>query len=145
MRLIRYADGLAADGVDVVGAAVGIEQQWWRVAATGQMDVKTVVAPGQFPVDQSAEPVEFAAEFLAEDGVEVVQHFYRVVVVDRRGAQRVPGQPGHHRGIDTLARNIAQEEAPRRTREREEVIEVAAHVVDRSRVVVLGGLQTGGR
>ena len=123
VRFIRYADGLATDGVDVVSAAVGIEQQWWRVATAGQMDVKTVVAPGQFPVDQGAEPVEFATEFLAEDGVEVVQHFYRVVVIDRCGAQRVPGQPGHHSGIDTLARNVAQEEAPCRTREREEVIE----------------------
>ena len=55
------------------------------MASTGQVDVKSVVALSQFPVDQGAKPIEPAAELLAEDGVEVVKYLYRIVVEDRRG------------------------------------------------------------
>ena len=44
MGLSRDAHCLTADRVDVVGAAVGIEQQGRRVASAGKLDIETVVA-----------------------------------------------------------------------------------------------------
>ena len=105
------------------------------MASARELDVKPVVALGQLPVDQCAEPNALCVEFLAEHGVEVVQHLHRIVVVDRCRAQRVPGQSGHHRRLDALPGNVAQKEAPRRAGHREEVIEIATRIVDRRGVV----------
>ena len=69
------------------------------------------------------------------------QHLHRIVVENGRSSQCVPDQSGHHGSLDALARNVTKEEAPRRARQREEVIEIAANIVDRRREEVVGGIQ----
>src|SRR4029079_18609171 len=57
MGLSGEADRLAADRVDVVGAAAGMEQERRRVAPAGNLDVETVVALRQLSVDHCAEAI----------------------------------------------------------------------------------------
>ena len=139
------ADRLTADRVDVVGAAVGVEQQWRRMASAGKFDVETVVALRHLAVDHCAEPITNIPHLLIDDGIEVVQHLHRIVVENGGGAQGVPDQCGHHRGVDALARDVAEEEAPRRAGQRKEIVEIAPDVVVRRREEIVGGVQAVGR
>ena len=112
------------------------------MAPAGQVNVETGVALGQVPVDQRAHAVVADTEFLAEHGVEVVQHPYRILVGHRCRPQHVSRQSGRHGGVDALADDVAEEEAPGRPRERKQVVEVATDVVGRRGVEVVGGFQS---
>src|SRR6476620_3572744 len=69
MGLSRDAHCLTADRVDVVRAAVGIEQQWRRMTPAGKLDIKTGVALRHLAVDHGAEAITNVSHLLIDDGV----------------------------------------------------------------------------
>ena len=78
-------------------------------------------------------------------GVEVHEDLDGAFVQHRRGAHRVPRERGDRRRVGALAADVAEEEARPAGREREQVVEVAADVLGRRRLVVHGDLEAGDR
>lgn len=115
------------------------------MAAAGQGDAEpaALVVRGEQAEDDGAEARVGSVVLVVEDGVEVVQDGGGVGVVHRGGAQGVAGQGGDGRGGGALAAHVAHEEAPGSRGQWEEIVEVAADLVDGRDVVVRGDLQTG--
>ncbi len=112
--------------------------------AGGQHDVEGPAGRGpQHPEDGRAVARVAVLVLALEDGVEGGQRRARVGVVDGGGAQRVAGQRGEGGGVGALAADVAQEERPAAVVQREQVVEVAAHLVQRGGVVGGGRVEAG--
>ncbi len=116
-----------ARGLD---AAVGADDQWRRVARNAEAHGGIRRARVDLPVHRRAElhrPI--ALSFEQQRRVEVGEDLGGPVAEQRRGADRVPRQRGHAGRFRALAAHVAEEEADPFARQREQVVEVAAHLL----------------
>ena len=134
-----------------LGGAAGAQDQRGGVAAGGQRQRRAVLVGLEQAEEHGAELGVVRGLSVDQRVVERGQHVDRVRVPSGGGAQRVADQRGERGCHGALAADVAEEEAPRVRGDREEVVEVAADLVEGGGVVVGRGLdardrrQRGGR
>lgn len=114
-------------------AAASTEPSWRRRSGSGwpatdhlQKGAAVLLGP-QLPVQQGQEAT--AGALVEDGGVEPLQDGRAAEALAGEQAQGVPGQACHGRGLRTRTADVSDGEAVGTVTDREDVVEVAAHLV----------------